>query len=364
MVRLIGCRTLDWLGLLGLGIVGCFAAALATADPATSAVPGAQVNEQSQPAEQRALGRLGSTTEPRIDDLAEQTTELREQIAAQSELLRRLVAELESQRSTASSQGAAPGSAAADSAAAVEAPEEADPLADCKLNAAELSARLQQQALTLSEAQRRAEKAEKASSALTEAQARAATEIERLTAELATARARHAEALQQTVELERRLAIAEARLANSAASAPAVSTAAPAVAAPVVADPTATAPVIAAPTAAEAAESGAASTAAAVAASASSVSGATGPAATGQGEHSGMLDSPTVDVPPQQRTLVPSTGTTAAPVLYQVREADTLSRISERVYGDASAWERIYQANRDLLATPESLSPGMSLVIP
>ncbi|MBK1620112.1 hypothetical protein CKO42_17020 [Lamprobacter modestohalophilus] len=54
----------------------------------------------------------------------------------------------------------------------------------------------------------------------------------------------------------------------------------------------------------------------------------------------------------------------SAPVFYEVRAADTLSRISARVYGDASAWERIYDANRDLLMAPDALSPGMSLVIP
>ena len=53
-----------------------------------------------------------------------------------------------------------------------------------------------------------------------------------------------------------------------------------------------------------------------------------------------------------------------SPVVYQVRADDTLSRISAVVYGDASAWPRIFEANRDQLATPNDLALGMSLVIP
>jgi nucleoid-associated protein YgaU len=53
-----------------------------------------------------------------------------------------------------------------------------------------------------------------------------------------------------------------------------------------------------------------------------------------------------------------------APVVYQVRADDTLSRISAVVYGDASAWPRIFEANRDQLATPDDLVLGMRLIIP
>ena len=53
-----------------------------------------------------------------------------------------------------------------------------------------------------------------------------------------------------------------------------------------------------------------------------------------------------------------------APVIYRVRPGDTLSRISARVYGDAAAWRRIYDANRDLLESPDDLGPGMMLVVP
>ncbi|KAA6184649.1 LysM peptidoglycan-binding domain-containing protein [Thiohalocapsa marina] len=52
------------------------------------------------------------------------------------------------------------------------------------------------------------------------------------------------------------------------------------------------------------------------------------------------------------------------PVIYEVLADDTLSRISAKVYGDANAWRRIFEANRDLLDSPDDLSLGMKLVIP
>jgi nucleoid-associated protein YgaU len=51
-------------------------------------------------------------------------------------------------------------------------------------------------------------------------------------------------------------------------------------------------------------------------------------------------------------------------VVYEVREEDTLSRIAAKVYGDANAWQRIFDANRDVLDGPDDLALGMRLIIP
>jgi nucleoid-associated protein YgaU len=51
-------------------------------------------------------------------------------------------------------------------------------------------------------------------------------------------------------------------------------------------------------------------------------------------------------------------------VVYEVRAEDTLSRIAAKVYGDASAWRRIFDANRDVLNGPDELRLGMRLIIP
>jgi len=49
---------------------------------------------------------------------------------------------------------------------------------------------------------------------------------------------------------------------------------------------------------------------------------------------------------------------------HRVRRGDSLSRIAKEVYGDANAWERIYQANRDVLGGENKLRVGQVLIIP
>ena len=52
------------------------------------------------------------------------------------------------------------------------------------------------------------------------------------------------------------------------------------------------------------------------------------------------------------------------PPTYTVQPGDTLSNISRKVYGTTGRWRDIFKANRDRMATPESLKPGQSLRIP
>ena len=54
----------------------------------------------------------------------------------------------------------------------------------------------------------------------------------------------------------------------------------------------------------------------------------------------------------------------AAPRTYRVQRGDTLSRIAGRVYQDSSQWRRIFEADRGVLGTPESLREGQELIIP
>ncbi len=49
---------------------------------------------------------------------------------------------------------------------------------------------------------------------------------------------------------------------------------------------------------------------------------------------------------------------------YTVQKGDTLSHISKQFYGKASAWNRIYEANRDQLDNPDLIKPGQTLKIP
>lgn len=49
---------------------------------------------------------------------------------------------------------------------------------------------------------------------------------------------------------------------------------------------------------------------------------------------------------------------------YTVRPGDTLSEIAKEHYGDASAYRRIFDANRDQLSNPDLIQPGQTLKIP
>ena len=43
---------------------------------------------------------------------------------------------------------------------------------------------------------------------------------------------------------------------------------------------------------------------------------------------------------------------------------DSLSKIAKREYGDGNAWNRIYEANRDIIKNPDLIYPGQTLKIP
>jgi len=204
--------------------------------------------------------------------------------------------------------------------------EAVDQAAAARLQVAELNARIQQQQLVVQEAQLRAEKAEKLHAALEEAHARVTTENEKLTLELGTARERQAEALQQVVSLDSRLAAAEARVAQLQGEAKTLLERGPSSEGSPRTSETETVPE----------------------------------AAAVEGDGNDPVAAEEADVEPE----APASTRVVRPAVYMVRSDDTLSRISAKVYGDASAWRRIYEANRDVLATPDDLVLGMTLVIP
>ncbi len=49
---------------------------------------------------------------------------------------------------------------------------------------------------------------------------------------------------------------------------------------------------------------------------------------------------------------------------YTVQSGDSLSKIAKHVYGNANAWQRIFDANRDQLSNPDLIKPGQVLKIP
>jgi nucleoid-associated protein YgaU len=49
---------------------------------------------------------------------------------------------------------------------------------------------------------------------------------------------------------------------------------------------------------------------------------------------------------------------------YTVVSGDTLSKIAKQFYGDANQYQRIFEANRPMLAHPDRIYPGQKLRIP
>ena len=53
-----------------------------------------------------------------------------------------------------------------------------------------------------------------------------------------------------------------------------------------------------------------------------------------------------------------------APQIYVVQAGDSLSSISEQLYGDAKYWDTILFHNKDKISDPNLIYPGQELVIP
>ena len=49
---------------------------------------------------------------------------------------------------------------------------------------------------------------------------------------------------------------------------------------------------------------------------------------------------------------------------YTIRENDTLEKISQKFYGTTKKWTKIYQANKDILKSPNRIYPGQVIKIP
>lgn len=49
---------------------------------------------------------------------------------------------------------------------------------------------------------------------------------------------------------------------------------------------------------------------------------------------------------------------------YVVQAGDTLSKISQAVYGDPARWKEIYEANKSVIPNPNVIQVGLELKIP
>ena len=49
---------------------------------------------------------------------------------------------------------------------------------------------------------------------------------------------------------------------------------------------------------------------------------------------------------------------------YEVQPGDSLSKIAKHVYGDASRWKEIWEANKASIPNPDLIHPGQQLSMP
>ena len=66
----------------------------------------------------------------------------------------------------------------------------------------------------------------------------------------------------------------------------------------------------------------------------------------------------------QNATAKSSSRKAKSPKSYRVARGDTLSSIAKCFYGSTQKWPRIYQANQTVLAGPNTIAPGLRIVIP
>ena len=78
------------------------------------------------------------------------------------------------------------------------------------------------------------------------------------------------------------------------------------------------------------------------------------PAGSGKADFSDVTSGQSSSAP-----AAPSAATT-----YTVKAGDSLSKIAKKLYGNASKWHRIYDANRDKIKNPDLIQPGWELTIP
>lgn len=81
----------------------------------------------------------------------------------------------------------------------------------------------------------------------------------------------------------------------------------------------------------------------------------------------GSVDSTAQQVPKADFSGVSASVDSTAEVVdatYTVEKGDTLSRIAKQHLGDANAWKKIFDANRDQLDDPDRIHPGQVLKLP
>lgn len=70
------------------------------------------------------------------------------------------------------------------------------------------------------------------------------------------------------------------------------------------------------------------------------------------------------ELPPEEEPSLLDTGAPARALTHKIADGDTLSQLAERYWGDASLAHKLFEANRDVLKSPDLLPLGRVLKIP
>ncbi len=73
---------------------------------------------------------------------------------------------------------------------------------------------------------------------------------------------------------------------------------------------------------------------------------------------------PSLPQPQAAQAAAASANASGSGRTYKVQPGDTLSKIAQQFYGNASDYNRIFSANRDKLSDPDKIQVGQELVIP
>lgn len=75
---------------------------------------------------------------------------------------------------------------------------------------------------------------------------------------------------------------------------------------------------------------------------------------------------PAVDIPEAGNLEVKEevAGEVKEPQTYIVEKGDTLWKIANKFYGDGKKWQIIFEANQDIIGTPDKIRAGITIKIP
>lgn len=85
---------------------------------------------------------------------------------------------------------------------------------------------------------------------------------------------------------------------------------------------------------------------------------------TADATYSDLICDLTVDASLPQSEQAMAASASSGPRTYTVQSGDTLSKIAQQFYGKANEYNRILEANRDKLSSPDQIKAGQELTIP